>query len=158
MKIMNKEEFCSIELSWDEFYWLGESSQPLEVEIHVNSKNEQPVAPHFLQIYAWEEFLKKYDSIHSSILNEALKYYISMRSTYVEMEREWIENMPEVSDTKEMEKMISLNYLCVSWPYDEMSVKISLSYSCSWEVEHGLGIVLENNNVKEVGAADCAIL
>jgi len=155
---MDKVLFRGIELSWDDYYWLGESCQPSEIEIHINSKDEQPQSPHNLQIHAWDEFLNNYDSILSSILNEILKYYIRMRPRYLEAGSEWVENMPEINNTKEIEKIITLNYITINWPYDEMRVQIGLSYSCTWEREHGLGVVLENNIVKEVGGADCAII
>jgi len=155
---MSKEYFCDIELSWDDFYWLGESTKPFNVEVHINSKDEEPHSPHHLQIYAWNEFINNYSSISTGILNEVFRYYIEMRPRYLAMGPEWVENMPEVNDPKEIESMITLNSICVNWPYDEMSVQIGMSYSCAWEREHGLGIVLENNKVKEVGGADCAII
>ena len=155
---MNRENFCNIELSWDDFYWLGKSESNPAVEIHINSMDEEPSPPHFLQIHAWEELQKDYETTYQKILDEVLIYYVKIRPTYVEMGPEWVESMPVIRDPKEIIKMITLNYICINWPYDETTVNLSMSFSCSWEQEHGLGVVLENNVVKEVGDGDCAII
>jgi len=155
---VNRESFCDIELSWDAFYWLGKSDKNPAVEIHINSKDEEPNPPHFLQTYAWEELQKDYDSIYQKVLDEVFNYYVKIRPTYAEMGPEWVESMPVIIDAVEVKKMITLNYICINWPYDERTVQVSMSFSCSWEQEHGLGVVLESNAVKEVGDADCAII
>lgn len=155
---MNTVFFCDIELKWDDFYWLGESKSPSDIELHINSKDEEPHSPHDLQVYAWNEFVTNHDAVLSAVLSEILKHYIGTRPRYVAMGPEWIEHMPEISSPEDIKNMITLNSICINWPYDEGAVQLGMSYSCVWEREHGLGVVLENNAVKEVGGADCAII
>lgn len=155
---MNKTTFCDIELIWDEFYWLGQSNTPSDIQLHINSKDEEPLAPHATQIDAWNEFVKNYDTILFEILNRIFNYYREMRPKYLSMGPEWIEHMPEISNAEELVNKITLHSIHISWPYDENTVQLGLLYSCDWEREHGLGVVLESNSVKEVGSADCAIL
>lgn len=155
---MNTESFCNIELIWDECFWVGQSTKPSKIELVVHSEEETPHAPHELQIHTWTEFLDNYDLISDLIVKEVLAYYVEARPRYLKMGTEWVEDMPIVNSPKEIESMIRLKYVYIDWPYSDDVCKIGLSYSCDWEAEHGLGVVLEKNIVKKVGLSDCALL
>jgi len=155
---MNKEKLCEVELSWSDFYWSGETARFPGVELLVNSENEEPVKPSLIQEHAWREFSESYPVLYAKILNAVYNYYIQLRPTYIQMGESWAKLMPLIENESALENWITLNSITISWPYDFANVKLGLSYSCTWDEEHGLGVVLEGSKVLKVGGADCAII
>lgn len=155
---MNKEKFCEIELFWNDFYWTGESLRFPNVELLINSKNEEPVKPCSSQKNVWKEFIEKYPGIYQKILNAVFNYYNELRPKYIQMGSSWAKLMPAIENKNTLENWFTLNSITISWPYDSTDVKLGLSYSCTWDEEHGLGVVVAGNEILKVGGADCAIL
>lgn len=152
-------------LSWDDFRWCGTLDVPLmghasnpDVELGVNTKDEEQIEPCVEQVAAWRRFVESDDRIFRAILEAGFSYYTRMRPQYAMAGAEWIKNMPEITDPESLSPMIRLSSLTVTWPYDGNPVQVGVSFACDWDSEHGFGVVVEGDKVVDVGSADCAIL
>jgi hypothetical protein len=155
---MNKEKFCELELTWSDFYWAGESLRFPGVELLINSENEEPAKPCSNQENAWKEFTEQYPAIYLKILNAVFNYYNQLRPKYLQMGGPGVQLMPAVESEKSLENRFTLNSITISWPYNSADAELGLSYSCTWDEEHGLGVVVVGNEIIKVGSADSAIM
>lgn len=155
---MSSTTFCGVPLSWNDFYWTGSPSDLGMAELLVATEDEQEVPPSPLQEAAWYDFIQNNGEIQKRVLDALFRYYNEMRPAYEAMGNEWVEKMPKIESPLLLENMIQLQSVALSWPYGGDDVQVGLTYSCEWEVEHGLGVVLVNGAVKTVGGADCAIV
>jgi hypothetical protein len=61
------------------------------------------------------------------------------------------ELLPEIKDGNELDDKITLMRVYV---YD--SNFIGLDFACSWDEEHGLGVLLQNFKVNDIGLSEVA--
>ena len=158
-------QFDQVLLAWDDFQWRGDIVSPLlgetiasDIELSVNTKDEEHMIPCDEQLQSWKKFLESNDEQYQNALNEILGYYRRMRPQYVKAGPEWAANMPNISSTHELESMIGLSAITITWPYEDSPLQIGSRFSCDWDTEHGLGVVFQAGQVVDVGGADCAIL
>jgi hypothetical protein len=163
--VSDTAQIDQIPLSWDDFRWcgdldialMGHPSNP-DVELGVNTKDEEQIPPCEAQVTAWRRFVEHDAQVYSAILEAGFSYYTRMRPQYAKAGEEWINNMPEITDSRQLKSMIRLSSLTVTWPYDGNPVQIGVSFGCDWDQEHGFGVAVEGDKVVDVGSADCAIL
>ena len=159
---MKNSSINNISLRWDDFQWIGDFEFPPFtndiIEINVGAEDEEVCEPHEEQIKALTALLHDSKVIYQEVLNSIFKYYIRIRPQYEAAGQDCIENMPVLENSSQLESMITLNHITISWPYEKADAQIGLSYSCIWDVEHGLGLVLTSNKITDVGSADCAII
>jgi len=152
-------EFDSLLLDWDEFYWRGhvQELKPLgiEFELHIETKDEEEIAPDPLQLDSWKRIRREKDVYQGLILKGLFEYYCKIRPKYEQAGPEWVVNMPEVTCQKEMSTMVTLNYIQIAWPYDGEYPKVGFSFGCQWDREHGAGIIIKEDQILDVGGADC---
>jgi len=155
----DKTRMDQIDLDWDDFQWVGqvEDLSPLgmEFEIHVETKDGEPVLPHPRQVKIWQEVERDRAEYENLIRSALFGYYVKMRPQYERAGPGWVANMPVIRHQDEIAEMILLNYLLIRWPYDEMDPAIGFSYACQWDQEHGAGVVIKDLRVVDVGGADC---
>ena len=163
--VSDTAQIDQIALRWDDFRWCGDLDIPLmghasnpDVELGVNTKDEEQMEPCDEQVSAWRRFVEGNDQIYRAVLDAGFSYYTRMRPQYAKAGDEWIKNMPEIAATESLAPMITLSSLTVNWPYDGAPVQIGISFGCDWDREHGFGVVVEGDKVVDVGSADCAIL
>lgn len=71
---------------------------------------------------------------------------------------EMAERMPEVSSLAEYRRLVSLQVVFVHPLVRGGIPYVGLQLACSWEEEHGLGILMHGERVVEIGGADTAFL
>lgn len=158
---MDQTKFLNLNLWWDDFYWQGYYFDKIfslidssEIQLHVDTEDEENIEPHELQVKAWKDLLSNQDKYFPQILNETYSYYSRMRPRYEKMGAIWVENMPPLTSPDQLKDMISLNIIKISWPDKNNSINIGFSFACSWEREHGLGLIFKNSEFKQIGDAD----
>jgi hypothetical protein len=67
------------------------------------------------------------------------------------------DEMPELASPEDLRYLISFGSITVHEPNKKGVCELGLSFGCSWEEEHGLGVRLRNNKVVEVGYAEVAL-
>ncbi len=63
---------------------------------------------------------------------------------------------PTVQNSDELEKLLSFPSLFLHPPRDGLS-SLGLSFECSWDVEHGVGVLLREGKIIQVGLAEVAM-
>ncbi len=123
---------------------MGESLRFPSVELLINSENEEPVKPCSSK-KMMKEFTEQYPAIYQKILNAVFNYYNELRPKYIQMGGPWVKLMPAIENEKPLENWLTLNSITISW-LQFCRRKIG-SYSCTWDEEHGLGVVVVGNEI-----------
>lgn len=90
------------------------------------------------------------DKIEKAIFN----YYNSfLEEVRAGLEEDADEVMPVISTVNELNDLVTLEEIIVA-PSDR---EIGFLFECTWEIEHGLGVQLRDNEVTKVGFQDVVI-
>ncbi|MEZ5327435.1 MAG: hypothetical protein R3F19_20485 [Verrucomicrobiales bacterium] len=99
----------------DNFHWCGDLDIPMmghasnpDVELGVNTKDEEQIEPCDEQVSAWRRFVEGGDQIYRAILDAGFSYYTRMRPQCAKAGDEWIKNMPEIADAESLAPMITV--------------------------------------------------
>lgn len=66
--------------------------------------------------------------------------------------------MPDVTTIKGFANLISPTAIYVTSVFKDDLPYIGFLFSCSWDSEHGLGVMTHKNRIVEIGGADTAFL
>lgn len=95
-------------------------------------------------------------TILDNILNELLKKYPELQKIYDYSEEDKVDFMPDLKDIQGFASLLSLNCFYITSIIKDNHPYIGIGFSCSWDDEHGLGIMTHKNRVIEIGGADTA--
>ena len=130
--------------------WYGEI---INVDLVVSGEEDEEIDS--LQCESYKKFRLAWSDIKDSILERVLSYYINLRNE-LGYGDDSNENYPAISDIDEIKNMITLDSIVVplSGVYDGRS--IALAFHCEWDTENGLGIILVNEEIYDIGYQDIA--
>ena len=141
-----------------EFGWNGETTidwygEMINVDLVVSGEEDEEIDS--LQCESYEKFKLAWSDIKDSILERVLSYYINLRNE-LGYGDDSNENYPAISDIDEIKNMITLDSIVVplSGVYDGRS--IALAFHCERDTENGLGIILVNEEIYDIGYQDIA--
>ncbi len=97
-------------------------------------------------------------SIASSLLNSLIKEYPKLQALYGYEGDEKNNYMPDLHRVEEFRQLIGLHAINVHPLEKDGKPYIGFSFGCSWDDEHGLGVLMHGNRTVEIGGADTAIL
>ena len=141
-----------------EYGWNGETTldwfgETISVDLVVSGEEDEEIDS--LQCESYEKFKLSWNSIKYSILESVLSYYINLRSE-LGYDDNSNDDYPEISNVEDIKNRITLDsiILPLSEVYDGRSIAIAIH--CEWDAENGLGIILVNEEVFDVGYQDIA--
>lgn len=112
---------------------------------------------------AFHYLLENQDTICRNLAAAVLKYY---RKQYDEL-KAWHEQakdpeyleaiLPDVNVPEAMKRLIRLNSIDIHDNEDKGVSHIGYAFGCTWDIEHGLGVLMRKEKVIEVGQADTAL-
>ncbi|MBP6699541.1 MAG: hypothetical protein KA175_18115 [Flavobacteriales bacterium] len=107
---------------------------------------------------AYEHLLSQQEQVQSSILARLLNWYSELRpKVFREVEAiGW--SMPEVYQTGDFRKLIGLSSIHLMNAQRDGLAYVGYEFGCSWDEEHGLGLMLHGNRVVDLGHADSSFL
>jgi hypothetical protein len=95
-------------------------------------------------------------TMRDAALSGLLSRYPAMRADYLQ----WIErpqDMPPIENVDDFKQLIGLHAVHVH-PFCRDGVPyVGLEFGCTWDPEHGLGVMLHGARVVDIGGADTAI-
>jgi len=98
------------------------------------------------------EFLKQnQEEILTGILAEILKNYPKWQEIYGYPSETKGDFMPDICTPQELSKLLELQNIHIL-----DGAKIGFEFSCSWEMEHGLGVMTRKGKVINIGEAETA--
>lgn len=108
------------------------------------------------QYDAYKALMNQWDSLPKTLLNPILDYYNEKREE-LGFHIESNENYPAIESVEELLTHITLTGIKVPYAniYGERS--IGISFDCSWDLENGLGLRLNNEQVIKVGYQDIVV-
>jgi hypothetical protein len=93
-----------------------------------------------------------------SLLASLIEQYPSLQEQYDYPEPERSELMPSVGTVQDFRELIGLHSLNVHVLQKDGIPYVGFELGCTWDDEHGLGVLMHGTRVVEIAGADTAIL
>ncbi|WP_185126902.1 DUF6985 domain-containing protein [Chryseobacterium lactis] len=94
--------------------------------------------------------------ILENILNTLLVSYPDLQKKYSYSEKDKPDFMPDLQNIKGFADLLSPTYFYVTSVIKEDYPYIGFGFSCSWDSEHGLGVMTYKDRIIEIGGAEIA--
>lgn len=168
-------------LQWDKYFWAGEVILPTwagfqsrrgnyasvsshaksdgRVRLTVTPENDEEKTPPLMeQIRAFQLLLENERAVGESVLMAIFAEYPRLCDMYGYDDDEAAELMPKIKRADQLRTLIGLsNVHLLNVAKDGISY-IGFEFGCTWDDEHGLGVMTYRNRVVEVGGADTSFL
>lgn len=105
------------------------------------------------QCESYEKFMEAWARIKDTILARILDYYTNLQYELGYSDNSNA-NYPKLSTADEMKDKVSLDSIVVPLAEDYDGRSIALAFHCAWDSENGLGVVLVNEDVYDIGCQD----
>lgn len=96
--------------------------------------------------------------ISVSLFSSLLKEYPLMRERYEFLGDELTVLMPEVNSVDDLRKLIGFQGVFVHTTQKDGIPYVGFCFDCSWDDEHGLGVLMHGTRVVEIGGMDTTFL
>jgi hypothetical protein len=136
------------------------SQKQAKIKLRVNSPNEGEQAPPTpAQQKAYERLLAKQDKVRDALLKALLKHYQEARPDYEDfLGEEFDELMPDVKKIDGFRDLIVLAKIYLQTAEKKGLAYIGYGLDCTWDGEHGLGVLMHGERVVDIGGEDTAFL
>ncbi len=146
----------TIELqAWDEF--LSDLNGVYDLDISCNMGEDDQIITQE-QIAAYNYVIENQNNIRDSIITGLMKAYPEMQSEYDFDEDEAEELMPDIRDREDFKKLIGLYRVHILNVFKNGIAYTGYEFDCSWEEEHGLGVMMYQDKIVEIGGVDASFL
>lgn len=105
---------------------------------------------------AYRYLIENEARIHQCLVKAIEKEYNDFRNEIDGRDRE--KEMPSLVDLNDLKKYMGLSQVYLHDEEKDGVGYIGFEFGCTWDTEHGLGVLLHKDQVIEIGFADCAIL
>jgi len=133
----------------------GEAAE-IHVAVAPEARDTAPLNPDEIGLVG--RVVESLDETSEAALASFLRYYPVMKKNldgYDAEEREAL--MPDVTSVQELSSLIDLKAIWVHQITKSGLPYVGLEFDCTWDEEHGLGILMNGIRVVEIGDADVAI-
>ena len=107
---------------------------------------------------AYQYLLDNQKDIIVNVVNELYKQYPDLRKKYGYSKEEEEEYMPDVNNLDEYLKLINPHTIHLLVTQKDGHSYYGIEFSCKWDEEHGIGVMLHKSRIVKIGLADSAIL
>ena len=97
-------------------------------------------------------------SISSALLSSLLKEYPSLQEQYGYSGEEKTQLMPDIKSIAGFQDLIGLHAINIHQVEKDGIPYVGFEFGCTWDDEHGLGVLMHGTRTVEIGGADTAIL
>jgi hypothetical protein len=111
--------------------------------------------PSEVQRQAMAFHLEHGQEVFAAVLAALQRYYAEMRPRYLSFLGSKADSlMPAVRSAEELKRLIDLRHVHVHpWTKDGVGY-VGLQFGCTWDQEHGFGVLMHRDRVVSVGSAD----
>jgi hypothetical protein len=171
-----------VEVEWDGHFWAAKTGLPAwagfqerlgpyasesapgpsdgKVQLSVRNPTEQAAKispPSNAQERAFCFVRDNDEVLRNKILKAIFEEYPKMRETFREfLGEELDQQMPELRESSELKRLIGLSTVHISDVEKEGVAYVGFEFGCTWEEEHGLGVMTHGDRIIEVGDAETA--
>jgi hypothetical protein len=114
-----------------------------------DNESRRPPSPD--QARAFRHLLENQSAIRDAVLGAIFAEYPGLEEIYGEFSE-----MPTIGRPEELLGLIGLSIVHILPIARDGLTSIGFEFGCTWDEEHGLGVLTQNGRVLEVGAADTA--
>jgi hypothetical protein len=118
--------------------------------------DEPEVQP--FHINAYNYLMEFQDQIQENILDALLKEYRSLQEMYGYDEEDAAALMPDITDVLQFRKLIGLSAVHLLNVSRDDIAYVGYEFGCTWDAEHGLGVMTHKDRIIEIGDASTAFL
>jgi hypothetical protein len=97
-------------------------------------------------------------SISSAVISSLLREYPSLQERYGYSGKEKAELMPDIKSAEDLRALIGLTSINVHQVQTDGIPYVGFEFGCTWDEEHGLGILMHGTRTVQIGGADTAFL
>ncbi|WP_413774513.1 DUF6985 domain-containing protein [Listeria booriae] len=156
---MNDDLFGEIEF---DMYWSGKTSITMfgkkrEVILSIDGEEDANFSP--IQREAYINFMSNMDEIMDAVELGIFEYYEDNYEEYRDMagEVEADKIAPEISTIEELGNLVIPTQLIVRRVRKNGVRRIGLVCDCTWDIDNGVGVRIENEKVEEVDYQDIVL-
>jgi hypothetical protein len=136
----------------------GRSDGTLRLRFAPEGRDEGPLTGHEIELVRW--VVHNQAAAHDAMLDRLFVDYPAMREEMMEVldPEEARELLPEIRQREQLKDIVGVRSINVHQIEQGGKPFIGVELGCTWEEEHGLGVLLHGAQALEVGFADKAIL
>lgn len=97
-------------------------------------------------------------SISNALLSSLLKEYPSLQTQYGYSGAEQAKLMPDIQSVRDLRALIGLSSINIHQVQKDGIPYVGFEFGCTWDEEHGLGVLMHGTRTVQIGGADTAIL
>ena len=165
----------ALKFTWSRFFWTASVELPswkgrqyadrgksetshgfVEIVFAPERRDEAPLSEEELSTVSW--FIDHEAAISAALLESVLVEYPAMSESYGFDEDELREYMPPADSIEDLRALIHLDHVNVHPLAKDGMPYIGFEFACSWDPEHGLGVLMNGERTVKIGGADTAIL
>jgi hypothetical protein len=159
MANLNHELFG--EISYD-LYWSGQQKIKMfgkDKVIILSVDGNEEGEFHDAQKEAYTNLIGNMDDIMTKVEEAIFDYYQEVYMDYREMvgEEEADKIAPIIENKEELDHLIEPTQLIIRRVRKNGVRRIGLLFNCTWEIEHGLAVKIEDEEIVEVGFQDIVL-
>jgi hypothetical protein len=141
-------------------YGAQSSAEPSDGSVHIvfapEGRGQEPLTEAEVASVYW--VLDNEATVSKALLSALLAEYPSLQEQYGYSAEEQAQFMPEVTAIDGFRNLIGLHSVNVHPVRIDGVPYIGFELGCTWDDEHGLGVLMQGTRVVEIGGADTAIL
>ena len=127
----------------------------VELVFAPEGRDASPLTDQELSLINW--FLENEPSVSDAAKRAIFQKYPVLQDSYGYSTREKAEFMPDISSIDELTQLIGLYAVNIHQIEKDSTPYIGLEFGCTWDEEHGLGVLMHGIRPVEVGGGDTAI-
>lgn len=109
-------------------------------------------------INAYNYLMEFQENVQEQILAALMIEYKNLQAMYGYDEEEAAALMPDVNDIQQFKKLIGLSAVHLLNVSKDDIAYVGYEFGCTWDDEHGLGVMTHKNRIIEIGDASTAFL
>jgi len=140
--------------AWSDFT----EGETIELTFAPEGRDEAPMSAEEIALASWIQ--DNHEKQKPELLNAVLEAYPDFRRQYFEDYdiKENEEELPTITLVEGLSKVIALEEINVHQISKDGVPYVGYHFSCSWDEENGLGVLMHDKRVIELGGSDTAFL
>jgi len=134
----------------------GPADKGVPLSVAPPGDGDEAVPPAAEQVAALEDLQKHEEAVTAAVLEGIFQQYPAMRDANASWSQKRGVHLPEIKKPAEMKDLICLLSVHVLNVAKDGVAYVGFGFSCEWDDEHGLGVLMHGKRVIEVGIADAS--
>ena len=133
---------------------LSPSDGTIEIVFAPEGRDDSPLKESEIDLVRWA--VRNSAEMQRSLLDALLAAYPSLQEKYEGLAEP--DEIPSIHSVDDLRSLIGLHSVTVHQIENGEVPYVGFEFGCTWDSEHGLGVLMHGTRVVEIGGADTAIL